>query len=134
MDSFQSGILYASVYQRLPTTDLPGFATTPIDRYHSRGMLNWFGPSREEVWRQLSEAIGARFVDGGFFKSDKVEAVHEPCVVTLENYAVSTGKATIVFTRMRAPYVNPDGFRFTIYRNGLFSELGRDGWGCRTSM
>jgi hypothetical protein len=88
-------------------------------------MLNWFGPSREEVWRQLSEAIGARYVDGGFFKSDKVEAVHGPWVVTLDNYAVSTGKATIVFTRMRAPYVNPAGFRFTIYRKGLFSELGR---------
>ena len=26
---------------------------------------------------------------------------------------------------MRAPYVNPEGFRFTIYRKGLFSELGK---------
>ena len=26
---------------------------------------------------------------------------------------------------MRAPYVNPEGFRFTIYRKGLFSDLGK---------
>ena len=26
---------------------------------------------------------------------------------------------------MRAPYVNPEGFRFTIYRKGVFSDLGK---------
>jgi hypothetical protein len=26
---------------------------------------------------------------------------------------------------MRAPYINPEGFRFTIYRKGLFSELSK---------
>jgi hypothetical protein len=26
---------------------------------------------------------------------------------------------------MRAPYVNKDGFRFTIYRKGFFSDLGK---------
>lgn len=88
-------------------------------------LRKWFGPSREEVWRQLSAAIDGRFVDGGFFKSDKVEAEHGPWIVTLDTYTVSTGKATIIFTRMRAPYVNPDGFRFTIYRKGFFSEIGK---------
>ena len=28
-------------------------------------------------------------------------------------------------TRLRAPYINPEGFRFTIYRKNLFSELGK---------
>ena len=26
---------------------------------------------------------------------------------------------------MRAPYINPEGFRFTIYRKSLFSNLGK---------
>jgi hypothetical protein len=26
---------------------------------------------------------------------------------------------------MRAPYVNPDGFRFTVYRKGVFGGLGK---------
>ena len=30
-----------------------------------------FGPSREEIWRQLSAEIGADYVAGGFWKGDK---------------------------------------------------------------
>ena len=45
--------------------------------------------------------------------------------MTLDTYAVFTGKVVIVYTRMRAPYVNPSGFRFTVYRKGLFSEIGK---------
>jgi hypothetical protein len=26
---------------------------------------------------------------------------------------------------MRAPYVNPDGFRFTVYRKGFFTNIGK---------
>jgi hypothetical protein len=44
---------------------------------------------------------------------------------TLDTYAVSTGKVTIVFTRMRAPFVNPSGFRFRVYRKSIFSGLGK---------
>ena len=31
----------------------------------------------------------------------------------------------MVFTRLRAPYVNPDHFRFTIYRRGFFSDIAK---------
>lgn len=88
-------------------------------------MKQWFGPSRKDVWRQLSDEVGASYVDGGFWKGDKVTVTHGEWTVTLDTYAVSTGKTTIVYTRMRAPYVNPDGFRFTIYRRGLFSDIAK---------
>src|SRR5262245_29852207 len=84
-----------------------------------------FGPSKTEIWRQLSTDIGARFVEGGFLKTDKVVATHGQWTVTLDTFAVSTGKVTVVYTRMRAPYVNPGGFRFTIYRKGIFSGIGK---------
>jgi hypothetical protein len=84
-----------------------------------------FGPSRKEIWQRLSAQMGARYVEGGLWKADKVEAKHGQWTVTLDTYAVSTGKATIIYTRMRAPYVNPDGFRFTIYRRGFFSDIGK---------
>jgi hypothetical protein len=45
--------------------------------------------------------------------------------VTLDTYTVSSGHSHITFTRMRAPYVNPEGFRFTVYRKGFFSDLGK---------
>jgi hypothetical protein len=88
-------------------------------------LRKWFRPSKEDIWQQLCAEINARYVDGGFWKGDKVQATHGPWTITLDTYVVSTGKATIVYTRMRAPYVNPDGFRFTVYRKGLFSDIGK---------
>ena len=85
----------------------------------------FFGPSKQGIWRQLSAEIGAKYVDGGFWKGDKVQATHGEWTVTLDTYTVSTGKTHVVYTRMRAPYVNPAGFRFTIYRKGLFTEIAK---------
>ena len=88
-------------------------------------MRKWFGPSRKEIWRQLSDQLGAEFVEGGFARSDKVQVTHGEWILTLDTEVVSTGKATVIFTRMRAPYINPDGFRFTIYRRGFFSDMAK---------
>ncbi|QIP14378.1 DUF3137 domain-containing protein [Spirosoma aureum] len=84
-----------------------------------------FGPYKDEVWGQLAHEIKADFIDGGFWKGSKVQATVKEWTITLDTYTVSNGKTSITFTRMRAPYVNRDGFRFTIYRSGFFSELGK---------
>jgi hypothetical protein len=84
-----------------------------------------FGPSKDEVWRQFAEAIHADFVEGGFWKDSKVEATVGEWTVTLDTHRVSTGKSSVTYTRMRAPYVNRDGFRFKLYREGFFSPVGR---------
>ena len=87
--------------------------------------MGLFSPSRREIWKQLSDQIGAEYVDGGFWRGDKVEARHGEWIMTLDTFAVSTGKITVVYTRMRAPYVNTSGFRFTLYRRSAFSDLGK---------
>jgi hypothetical protein len=84
-----------------------------------------FGPSRDEVWQQLCQEIGGDFIDGGFWRGGKVEVHHQGWTITLDTYAVSTGHSTHVFTRIRAPFVNRDDFRFVIYRKGIFSGLGK---------
>jgi hypothetical protein len=84
-----------------------------------------FGPSKEEIWRQLSAEIGAKFVEGGFLRGAKVQARVKQWNVTLDIYTVSTGRSTHHYTRLRAPFVNADGFRFQIYRAGIFSDLGK---------
>ena len=89
------------------------------------GMRQWFGPSRAEIWRQLSEAVGATYVTGGFLKGDKVEATHKEWVVTLDTYVVPAGKTYIPCTRIRVPFVNPSGFRFTVYRKSIFSGIAK---------
>src|SRR3954453_20346655 len=87
--------------------------------------MGWFGPSKDEVWRRLSEEIGAEFVQGGLWKRSKVQAHVDPWTVTLDTYTASSDDSSTTYTRLRAPYVNPDGFRFTIYRKGFFSDLGK---------
>lgn len=84
-----------------------------------------FGPSKDEIWSQLSQEIGAGYQKGGFFTSGKVVLAHKQWEITLDTYTVSTGKSSTTYTRIRAPYVNQDGFRFNIYRKSVFSWLGK---------
>ena len=84
-----------------------------------------FGPSKDEMWRQLCGEIGADFIAGGFWRGSKVQARVKEWTITLDTHTVSHGEGGTTYTRMRAPYVNPDEFRFTIYRKGFFSGLGK---------
>ncbi len=88
-------------------------------------LRRWFGPSKAETWRQLSEEMGARYEEAGFAKADRVVASHGDWSVTLDTFTVSAGKTTVTYTRIRAPYVNPDGFRFSVSRKGFFSGVGK---------
>ena len=83
-----------------------------------------FGPSKQEIWQKLCAELGGTYVSG-FWAGDKVQVAHDQWTITLDTYVVSTGKTAIAYTRLRAPYVNPDGFRFTIYRRGLFSDIAK---------
>jgi hypothetical protein len=82
------------------------------------------GPSKDEIWRQLAEQAHAEFVKGGWVLGSKVVAHVDPWTVTLDTYSEGSGGDNVTFTRLRAPYVHRDGFRFTIYRAGVFTFLG----------
>ena len=84
-----------------------------------------FGPSKAEIWRQLAQQVEGRFIEGGFFGTDAVQATTGDWIITLDTYTVSSGNSSTTYTRLRAPYVNPEGFFFTIYRSGFFSGLGK---------
>jgi hypothetical protein len=84
-----------------------------------------FGSSKEEIWTLLSKEIGAEYQEGGFFKAGKVVLSHRQWEIILDTYTVSSGKTSTTFTRMRAPYVNADGFQFNMYRKNVFSWLGK---------
>lgn len=83
-----------------------------------------FGPSKREIWDELSRKIGAEY-HYGFFGRDKVVARAKEWTITLDTFTDSTGKSSVTYTRMRAPFANKDGFRFRIYRAGIFSEIGK---------
>lgn len=84
-----------------------------------------FGPSREEVWKQLAAEIGATYTEGSLWSGDRVRARVDEWTITLDSETTLVGSVPISYTRLRAPYVNADGFRFTLYRKGLFSGLGK---------
>ena len=84
-----------------------------------------FGASRKEVWKQLSKEINANYINGSFFKSPRIEYKHKYWTIYLDTYTVSTGKSTITYTRMRAPFINTKKFNFKIYRRGLTSNIGK---------
>lgn len=84
-----------------------------------------FRPSHAEIWRRLSTELGARYVAGSTWKGERLEVEHGQWVVTLDLETALVGKVPIPFTRLRAPYVNSDGFRFTIYRRTLASDVAR---------
>ncbi len=89
------------------------------------GLRELFGPSKDEIWSQLSQEIGADYQKGGFLTPGKVTVTHKQWEITLDTYTVSDGKTSHTYTRLRAPYVNQDGFRFNIYRKSVFSGLGK---------
>ena len=84
-----------------------------------------FGPSRKEIWEQFCKVTGGVYQPRSFWKDVRADATHGQWTVTLDTHTVSTGKTTITYTRMRAPYINPDGFKFDIYRRGIFSDLAK---------
>jgi hypothetical protein len=83
-----------------------------------------FGPSKKEIWNELSNQINAEFQEKGIFGKGRVVAHAKEWTITLDTYTVTNGKYSTTYTRMRAPYVNKDGFWFKIYRAGFFSDVG----------
>ena len=87
-----------------------------------------FGPSRDEVWTALRAQIGGEIVPRTTWRGEKLRADVRDWTVTLDEYStvVMAGKVPvhIQHTRMRAPFPNPGGFRFSIHRASAFSYLG----------
>jgi len=87
--------------------------------------MGLFGSSRKEVWKQLSQEISGNYIEGSFFKGPRIEYKHKYWTIYLDTYTVSTGKSTITYTRMRAPFINTKKFNFKIYRRGIASNIGK---------
>jgi hypothetical protein len=81
-----------------------------------------FGVSLADAWNALAREIDARHEPRGWWRSPRVVADVGPWQLTLDTYQEGENQ---VGTRLRAPFVNPGGFRFRIYRKSIFSDLGK---------
>ena len=100
-----------------------------------------FAINHAALWKQLSDQIGATYTDSPSFGADRVEAKVDNWVITLDTFqqpdagfipmvsdptfAPAQSVYMIPYTRLRAPFANPDNLDFTIHRAGLFSGIGK---------
>jgi hypothetical protein len=87
--------------------------------------LERFRSRQREVWEALSREVDGRYTAGTWRAPSKVQVEVGQWTLTLDTYTVHAGNTPIVYTRMRAPYVNADGFRFEIYRKGFFTDIAK---------
>ena len=83
--------------------------------------LNLFSNHKREIWQQLAEQVDGNFFQGKRFKPDRVEAYYGDWIITLDTFVIDK----VVFTRIRAPYVNRDDFTFKIDRESLGHRIGK---------
>ncbi len=87
----------------------------------SMAKIDLFGRHRREIWRQLAEQLDGDYFKGNAFKSDRIEAFYGDWMVTLDTFMVDK----VVYTRIRAPYVNRDDFVFKVSREHLGHRIAK---------
>jgi hypothetical protein len=76
----------------------------------------------EEIWQQLSRHLTPR--DGApEWDGKPIRVVHGPFVLVLDVHSHLGGYATEIVTRLRAAYINRDGFRFRVFRHSPMADL-----------
>jgi len=81
--------------------------------------------SQEQVWREFARELGAEFIAGGsMWGGDKIVVRVNHWTVILDVHTVVAGYTSITCTRIRAPYLNRDKFRFRVYHKDIFSSIG----------
>ncbi|HEY9153272.1 MAG TPA: hypothetical protein VIN60_10335 [Anaerolineales bacterium] len=79
----------------------------------------------DTAWRQFASEIGAEFIEGGLFRSSKVQAQFKNWMIVLDTYSVSSGDSSETYTRIKTSIQDKDGFWFTIFRTGLVAKLDK---------
>lgn len=81
--------------------------------------IDHFHEHRYEIWQQLRKNLDEkRDWDGSLIRIQ-----HGPFEIVLDVHAELEGMASRVITRLRAPYLNKDNFRFRIKRSNWMTTL-----------
>ncbi|MFP2995660.1 hypothetical protein ABN763_07100 [Spongiivirga sp. MCCC 1A20706] len=80
-----------------------------------------FGPSKDEIWKQIANDIDGEFIDRGFWKTNELRYNHKEWELLLD----TIHRDKITYTRLRVPFLNKDSFYFKIYREGFFADIGK---------
>ena len=84
-----------------------------------------FGPGQNEVWSGIAKQIDADYTPAGWMQKGRIDLHRDNFIITLDTYTVSTGKSSATYTRMRSPFRNPNNLAMNIYRESIFSWVGK---------
>jgi hypothetical protein len=82
--------------------------------------VEFFRDFRHEIWQALRRSLDEA---GAEWSGAPIRVQHGPFAVHLDVHAEGGGRSAIVVTRLRAAYVNRDGFRFRIKRRTWMTDL-----------
>lgn len=81
-----------------------------------------FNVFRQEIWSELEQHLRA---DDQRWDGEQIRVRHGSFEVTLDQHADVSGRSSIVHTRLRAAFVNRDGFRFRVRREDWLSDIAK---------
>ncbi len=84
-----------------------------------------FADRENELWKKLSDDLGGQLTDEKGKRHDKVVAQVGSWAVTLDQHSEAGYRTEHIYTRLRAAFVNPDGLRFAVSHQGVFTNIGK---------
>jgi hypothetical protein len=84
-----------------------------------------FADHENALWKKLSEEMGGKLTDEKGTRHDKVVVQVGPWAVTLDQHSEAGYRSEHIYTRLRAPFVNPDGLRFAVSHQTVFANIGK---------
>jgi hypothetical protein len=87
--------------------------------------MGLLGPSRDEILQRIAINTNGEFKKGKMFKSSCIKYTHEYWCYYLDDYSIQAGNVPIIYTRLRAPFINKKGFDLTIYKKTIFSNIAK---------
>ncbi|MCL9807636.1 hypothetical protein NAT51_19090 [Flavobacterium amniphilum] len=80
--------------------------------------------TKSNIWEEFANATGGKFVERDEnWLSDKAEIDHNGWKIIFDNHTICSDKFQQEMTRVIAPIVTVDKFRFEIYRNGFIRSI-----------
>jgi len=84
-----------------------------------------FADHENALWKQICDELGGELTDEKGSRHDKVVAQVGQWTVTLDQHSEPGYRTEHLYTRLRAPFVNPDGLRFAVSHQGIFTNIGK---------
>lgn len=76
------------------------------------------------MWKEFTIETGGRFIKREkAWLSDKTEIEYNGWSIFFDNYIITSGKFSHEMTRVIAPFVTVDDFRFEVYRSGFIRKI-----------